>query len=514
MTLTLIRNGTIVDPANHAARYVGDVWIEKERVVSKPVDSRKPDRVIDATGRIVMPGGVDMHSHFAGPKVNAGRQIIARSTMIPGEWLNEIREGSNPFVPDIVTTGLQYAGLGYTTAIDAAIAPQSATIARDEIDRMPVVDGDFLLLVGNDRSLVAAIAAGDQALVTRLVQEKVDSTGAAGIKLVSPGNVNDWKLGWRNRIEDIDQQLHSAATTPRRIIHALARAADSANLPHPLHIHCNALGMPGNWRTTLATMQALGDRRGHFAHIQFHSYRGGEDEENFGSAVAPLVEYLNAHRNLTVDVGQVMFGKTMTMTGDSPLGYYLQQISGQPWISHDVFNEGGCGVLPIRYRRRDRVHALQWAIGLEWMLKVSDPWQLALSTDHPNGASFLAYPQILALLMDADLRRFQLAQTHTAVLSHTELNEIDRQYSLEEIAVITRAAPARILGLSDKGHLGSGAAADITIYDVNSDVQKMFEFPRYVIKSGEVVVDDGQPTSAVWNWTKSNATAVTIGGEP
>lgn len=506
MTLTQIKNGTIVDPANRATRFVGDVWIEDDRVINCS-DHRKPDRVIDATGRIVMPGGVDMHSHFAGPKVNAGRQLIARTTMIPGEWLGEIRDGSSPFVPDIVKTGLCYAGLGYTTAIDAAIAPHSATSARDEIRRMPVVDGDFLVLVGNDGRLLEAIAADDQTLVSQIVQELVESSGAAGLKLVSPGNVNDWKLGWRDRIEDIDQPLHSVTTTPRRIIQALARAADSAELPHALHIHCNALGMPGNWRTTLATMQALGDSRGHFAHVQFHSYRGADDEASFGSAVAPLIEYVNARKNLTVDVGQVMFGKTMAMTGDSPLGYYLQQISGQPWISHDVFNEGGCGVLPIRYRRLDRVHALQWAIGLEWMLKINDPWQLALSTDHPNGASFLAYPQIIALLMDADLRKQHLGQVNKTVLSQTELAELDRQYSLEEIAVITRAAPARILGLPDKGHLGKGASADIAIYDLNSDFQEMFEFPRFVIKSGEIVIDDGQLASAAWNLPKSSSGA-------
>ncbi len=506
MTLTLIKNGTIIDPANHVARFVGDVWIEYDRVIARPVTG-KPDRTIDASGRIVMPGGVDMHSHFAGPKVNAGRQIIARTTMIPGEWLNEIRDASSPFVPDIVTTGLCYVGLGYTTAIDAAIAPHSAASAHAEINRMPIVDGEFLVLAGNDSRLLDAIVNKDQAIVTRLVRELVDSTGAAGIKLVSPGNVNDWKLGWRDRIEDIDQPLHSVATTPRRIVQALALAADAASLPHALHIHCNALGMPGNWRTTLATMQALGNSRGHFAHVQFHSYRGADDEENFGSAVAPLVEYVNAHKNLTVDVGQVMFGKTVVMTGDSPLGYYLQQISGQPWISHDVFNEGGCGVLPIRYRRLDRVHALQWAIGLEWMLKINDPWQLALSTDHPNGASFLAYPQIIALLMDAELRKQHVTQTHTAVLSQTELAELDRQYSLEEIAIITRAAPARILGLSDKGHLGAGAAADIAIYALNSSIQKMFEFPRMVIKSGQIVIDDGQPVSAAWNQKIPNGVA-------
>ena len=65
--------------------------------------------------------------------------------------------------------------------------------------------------------------------------------------------------------------------------------------------------------------------------------------------------------------------------------------------------------MPIKYEDTNAVHALQWAIGLEWFLRVDDPWQVALSTDHPNGGSFLAYPQIIALLMDRGLRNDTLA---------------------------------------------------------------------------------------------------------
>ena len=69
---------------------------------------------------------------------------------------------------------------------------------------------------------------------------------------------------------------------------------------------------------------------------------------------------------------------------------------------------------------------------------------------------------------------------------------LTREYTLDEIAIITRAAPAKILGLDRKGHLGVGADADVTIYNPNSDIQKMFELPRYVIHAGEVVVEDGE----------------------
>ena len=76
------------------------------------------------------------------------------------------------------------------------------------------------------------------------------------------------------------------------------------------------------------------------------------------------------------------------------------------------------------------------------------------------------------------------------------LDDLDREYTLEEIAIITRAGPARLLGLADKGHLGVGADADITIYDDRADREEMFAAPRYVIKDGRAVVEDGELRAA------------------
>lgn len=48
-----------------------------------------------------------------------------------------------------------------------------------------------------------------------------------------------------------------------------------------------------------------------------------------------------------------------------------------------------------------------------------------------------------------------------------------------------------MLGLSHKGHLGPGADADITIYDPHENKEVMFALPRYVIKAGRVLVEEG-----------------------
>jgi formylmethanofuran dehydrogenase subunit A len=115
-----------------------------------------------------------------------------------------------------------------------------------------------------------------------------------------------------------------------------------------------------------------------------------------------------------------------------------------------------------------------------------------MSTDHPNGGSFLAYPQIIRLLMDRTYRRDMLNTVHPAVRTRCCLADLDREYTLDEIAIITRAAPARILGLKNKGHLGPGADADVTIYTPHENKQTMFALPRYVIKSGSVLVEEGE----------------------
>ena len=50
---------------------------------------------------------------------------------------------------------------------------------------------------------------------------------------------------------------------------------------------------------------------------------------------------------------------------------------------------------------------------------------------------------------------------------------------------MTRAAPARLLGLADRGHLGPGALADVAVYDDLPDRTAMFRSAHLVFKSGD-----------------------------
>jgi len=124
----------------------------------------------------------------------------------------------------------------------------------------------------------------------------------------------------------------------------------------------------------------------------------------------------------------------------------------------DIECEGGGGVLPYKYQAKNFVNTLQWAIGLELFLLVDDPWRVFFTTDSPNGAPFSRYPELVRLLMDANYRDATLATLNPDAAEITLLRDIKREYSLYELAITTRAAPAKLMGLPDRGHLGVGAS--------------------------------------------------------
>lgn len=496
MTAIRITGGHVHDPANDVDGEIRDVCLQDGKVVAEVgSDARR----LDARGMVVMAGGVDIHAHIAGPKVNAARKLSPEERRgHPMDRTALLRSGTGGVVPSTFTTGYRYSLLGYTTVVEAAAPPLAARHVLAELRDTPMIDKLFLILMGNNQVLFelmrkSAHPPGDR--IKDAVAWWLEATGGYGVKLVNPGGVELYKRDNGN-VHSLDDEVAGFGVTPRQVLEAIGGAVDELGLPHPVHVHANNLGVPGNADTTLDTMRTLAGRQAHFAHLQFHCY-GGKPEAgvggNFNSRAPELVEFLAAHPEITADVGQVMFGPATTMTADGPVSAILRDLGGDKWLNHDTEVETGCGIVPYTYRAGSYVHALQWGIGLELFLLGRNPWQIMLSTDHPNGGSFLSYPKLIRLLMDRAYREDQMGRANQRAIRRTALLDgLDREYTLNEIAIITRAGPARRLGLRDKGHLGIGADADVTIYHDRPDREEMFAVPRYVIKGGEVVVEDGE----------------------
>lgn len=485
-----IRNGKVYDPANGVHGRVQDVCIAGGKVVAELPAEGVP--TLDATGLVVFPGGVDVHTHVGGSALNFARGLIPEQhrRAAPVCRTAHTRGGIVGTTPPTFTTGYVYAGLGWTTVNEAAVSPLSARHAHDELGEIPILDRTCCVLLANNEILLDLWDRGEDELARHVVAWQVWATKGYGIKAVNPGGIAGWKWGRDCKgLAEVVPGYHRV--TPARIIAALAAAADDLGLPHPLHLHCNNLGAPGNVATTLETIRRLDGRRAHLAHLQYHAY-GGDDWFTIRSAARELADALQAHPRLTCDAGAVLFGETVTVSADGPRQHLLYQLTGRKWGNLDVENETGCGVVPYVYREKNLVNAVQWAVGLELLLLITDPWRVCLTTDHPNGAVFWRYPEVIELLMCADARREQLRRLPARALGRILLPELTREYTLSEIAIITSAAPARILGLTHKGHLGVGADADLVLYHDCADVRKMFAHPRYVLKAGQIVADDGE----------------------
>jgi formylmethanofuran dehydrogenase subunit A len=487
-----LKGGRVFDPVHSIDGEVRDVYIEDGKIVATPGAEVRIEREYDVTGRVVMAGAIDLHTHIGGGKVNLARAMLPedhRNTEVARTALT--RSGSGHAALSTLTAGYRYAEMGYTSCFEPAILPVNARHAHMEMGDTPIVDKGGYAMLGSDDFLLRMMAGGaSQKAINDYVAWTLHATQCIGIKVVNPGGINAFKFNARKL--DLDEPAPHYRVTPRAIVTTLTRALHELGVPHPLHVHASNLGVPGNIETTLATMDAAEGRPIHLTHIQFHSY-GTEGERKFSSGAARVAEAVDRQRNVSIDVGQIMFGQTVTASGDT-MAQYRNSAHAQPnkWVCMDIECDAGCGIVPFRYRDSSFVNALQWAIGLELFLRMRDPWRVFLTTDHPNGAPFTSYPHLIRLLMDKSFRNEKLAAIHPDVAAHSELAGLDREYSLYEIAIMTRAGPARILGLDDRGHLGIGAAADLTVYRESADREAMFSTPEYVLKDGELVARDGR----------------------
>lgn len=489
--LTKLSGGKIYDPANGVDGEIRDIYFENGRIVS-PAPDAKIGAEYNLAGRVVMAGGIDPHSHIGGGKVTIARMLMPEDHQ--GEEVAHThltRAGCGHAIPSTLTAGYRYAEMGYTAAFEPAMLPANARQAHMEMGDTPIIDKGAFVMLGSDDFLLRMMAGKqDFARIKDYIAWTMHAAQAIAVKVVNPGGISAFKFNQRKL--DLDEKHKHYGLTPRDIILTLARGLKELGVPHPLHIHGCNLGVPGGVETTLNTIRGAEGLPIHLTHIQFHSY-ATEGDRQFSSGAARVAELVNANKNVSIDVGQILFGQTCTASGDS-MRQYVNTKSANPkkWVVMDIECDAGCGVVPFKYSDQSFVNALQWAIGLELFLLVEDPWRLFLTTDHPNGAPFTTYPHLIRLLMDKGFRNDMMQKINQEALQYSTLKSLDREYTLYEIAIMTRAGPAKSLGLKDRGHLGAGACADITVYEDNPNREEMFTAPELLFKNGELIVRNGK----------------------
>jgi len=498
-----VKNGFVFDPINSIAGERMDIAVKGGKIVER-VNERKAKK-IDASGMMVMPGGIDIHCHIAGSEVNAGRLLRPEDHFKDFEPKTSVtRSGVGRSIPSTFTTGYRYARMGYTTIMNPSMPPLEAKHTHEELSDTPMVDKASYPLLGDWWFVLEYLAQGNIEECARHVAWLMGSTKGYAIKVVNPGGLEAWGFG--HNVSSLDDQVPHFCVTPREIVRGLCKVNKALALPHTIHVHTNNLGKPGNYVTALETMKCVEDLAVenkpaiHITHCQFSAFKG-DDWRTLESGAEEIAKYVSNHSHVTIDMGQVIFTDTTTMTADGPFQYDLCGLTGNKWVNHDVETETSAGIVPFHYRRKSYVHATQWSIGLELALLIKDPWKIFMTTDHPNGGPFTAYPKIIAWLMSGKAREATLKRINPRSRRRSLLPSIDRELSFHEIAVMTRAGQAKALGLKNKGHLGVGADADLAIYNVDPEktdpsrkyrtVRKAFKKAAYTVKDGRIVVKNG-----------------------
>lgn len=500
----LIKGGFVFDPLNSVDGEKMDISLSGGKVVEKV---GRGAEVVDASGMTVMPGGVDLHSHIAGSKINIGRLMRPedhRKDQVPKSAVT--RGGVGYSCPSTFVTGYRYAQMGYTSVMEAAMPPLGARHVHEELNDTPIIDKAAFTLFGNNYFTLKYVRDGDHDRLKAFVAWLLRTTRGYAVKIVNPGGVENWK--WGRNVHGLDGKVEDYDISPRQIITSLAKVNEELELPHTIHLHCNNLGMPGNYKTTIDTMELAkavkpGDGRKttvHVVHCQFNAL-AGNNWGNVKSGAPEIAEYVNGNPHVTLDLGQAIFTDTTTMTGDGPWQFNLWNMTGNKWVNSDVEMEAGAGVVPYTFKANNPANSVQWGIGVELALLVKDPWRVYMTTDHPNGGPFTFYPQVMAWLMSRKARSDAMNDMNKAIMKRTDLVNIYREYTFSDIAVTTRAGTAKALGLKEKGHLGVGADADVAVYKLNpetwrpsqyKELEKAFGRAEYTVKGGEVVVKGGE----------------------
>ena len=480
----LIAGGTVIDGTG-APRYRADVGISGDRVVlvsRRAIPRQRARRVIDATGRIVSPGFIDLHAHLEPlPEMPGARSAVTQgvTTALGGP------DGSAPWPLAAYMSARQSQGIG----INVAYLVGHNTVRTEVMgtaNRAPTADE-----LARMRTMVSR-GMGD---------------GAFGIS-----------TGLR--------YVPGTYSTIDEVVTLSQAAADSGGI-YTSHLREEGLGLLGGVGEAIEI-----GRRAHIPIVLTHHKAVGQ--QMWGKSVTTLA-MLDSARRAGVDVMADVYPYTATHTGISILIPSWALADGDTAFARrvadpvlrdsiaraivfNILNDRGGGDL-----RRVQFSRVAWDRTLEGKTLADWAKRRTLAPTPENGAALVIEAQrngganaIYHVLDEADVRRImqhpqvmiasdgrlstpgdghphpRAYGTFPRVLGHYVRSE--RVLTLEQAVHKMSGMPAARLGLKDRGVLRDGAAADVVVFSASTIADRAtFDAPHQYATGIDAVIVNGVP---------------------
>jgi N-acyl-D-amino-acid deacylase len=490
----LIAGGTVIDGTG-APGFSGDVAIRAGRIVTvsrTPLNRARATRVIDATGKVVAPGFIDLHAHLDPLLRLPGAENFVRqgvTTALGGP------DGGAPWPLAAYLDSARARGLGinvaflvgHNTVRRRAMGLAARAPTEDELNRM--------------RAMVAqAMGEGAWGLSTGLLYlpgtyAKTDEVVALALVAADSGGIYTSHL----RAEGLG------------LIEGVAEALEigrQARIPVVL-THHKVVGKP-MWGSSVRTLAMVDSARAAGTDVMMDAYPYTATYTGIGVLVPAWA----------MADGDTAFRRRMA----NP----VLKDSIVRGIVFNIMNDRGGGDL-------SRVHLarVEWATDLEGktLREVADA--RGIEPTAANGAALVlelmekgGASAIYHVLDDGDVDRI-LQHRFTMIASDGRLTEPGEGHphprwygtfprvlgpyvrtrhvlELEDAVRKMTSLPAVRLGLRDRGRLADGMRADVVVFDPGAvtdraTFQQPHQYPDgvpFVIVNGVVVVDGGRFTDA------------------
>ncbi|MBI3969470.1 MAG: amidohydrolase family protein [Chloroflexi bacterium] len=425
----LLTGGRVVDPRNGV-----DAWLDvglsggKVAAIEAGLDPARADRVIDVSGRTVFPGLIDAHVHAS--KLLGGRPGFR---MLAKTGVTTALEVTGPLAD--VFQNVHLAGAGLNVAVLNAVRPG--------------------VTVGN--------VDPSRADLEQMVESSLGA-GAIGVKI----------LGGHFPL------------TPE----ATERVVTAAN-EHAAYLvmHVSTLANRGNDLNSLREgIELAGGRPIHIAHVNAHC-RGWLLGDTYAE-IRQALDLLRAAPNVVCESHQGVWCGTTAHCQDGKVvdnvtGLHLQKGGYEPTEAgmRQAILDGFGRVTVLRGGEHVLVGGEE---GLRAWEAAGTHTTIGFPTNPPVGIFACAAEKNAdgSFVVDAMASDGGGIPRNLLVTVGLALHRMG-VLSLSEVALKTTWAPAAMLGLSSKGHLGVGADADVTVLDVEREVATL------AIARGQVIMTDG-----------------------